>query len=186
MGRTNNNVVLELSQGYCLTNETVTARVKVRDNDRSELSNAEVSLALSIGGKTNAPVRARYDAASRSYLAELKPGGEGSFIVTALAQRGGAKVGDDRQLLVSEAQDVEMSDLRARPDFMASLARDTGGDTFSVTNSRGASPAYVFTDTPPPTVEYRRKPFWDKALWMSLILGLLGAEWMLRRARGLA
>lgn len=185
IGRTNNPVTLELAQSYCSPNESVPARLKVRDADTREIANAEVSLTLSAGGKTNAPVRAHYDSASQSYLADLRPEAAGVFTVTAAAKLNGNPVGDDRQLLVAESVDLEMADLRARPDFMASLANNSGGKTFTAGPESG-SPAYVFANAPAPTIEYRRKPFWDKAVWMALILGLLAGEWALRRSRGLA
>ncbi|HVY70928.1 MAG TPA: glutamine amidotransferase [Verrucomicrobiae bacterium] len=186
MGQTNNAVTLELARSYCSPTDAVAAQVKVRDVTQAEISNAEVLLFLSSGGKTNPPVRARYDSTSRTYVADIRPPGTGTFLVTATARRGGFKLGDDRQLLSCETTDVEMTDLRARPDFMANLAKDSGGSAFVVPDQDGASPAYVFANAPPPTIEYRRKPFWDKAGWMTLILALLGAEWAVRRAWGLA
>jgi uncharacterized membrane protein len=186
VGRTNNPVTLELAQSYCVPGDTIQATIKVRDNELNELSNAEIRLVLAAKGQTNQSVQAHYDASSQCYRAELRPSAAGSFLVTAIASKKGAKLGDDRQLLVAEAADVEMSDLRARPEFMKTLARDSGGETYSLPGHENASPAYVFAKIPPPTIEYRRKAFWDKAGWMTLILALLGTEWALRRVRGLA
>ena len=36
------------------------------------------------------------------------------------------------------------------------------------------------------TIEYRRTAMWDKAIWLSAILGLLATEWAVRRKKGLA
>ena len=59
----------------------------------------------------------------------------------AVANRNGAKLGDDKQLLVSEAIDVEMTDVRARPD-PALFARD------GFSEKSGESMAYVVADMP--------------------------------------
>jgi hypothetical protein len=79
-----------------------------------------------------------------------------------------------------------MADLRARPAFMATLAKETKGESFSLENGEASSPGYVFAKAPEPKVEFRREPLWDKAVWMSLILGVIGIEWTIRRMRGLA
>ncbi|HVK58055.1 MAG TPA: hypothetical protein VM735_04675, partial [Candidatus Kapabacteria bacterium] len=186
MGRTNNPVTLELAQSYCMPNESVTARVKVRDSELKEISNAEVSLTLPAKAGTNLTVRARYDASSRAYMAELRPGLSGNYVVAAVARQGNVDLGSDRQLLVSEGTDIEMADLRARPEFMATLAKDTKGENLTLGKAGMGSAGYVFAHAPEPKVEIRREPLWDKAVWMSLILGIISVEWMIRRMRGLA
>ncbi|HEX7862999.1 MAG TPA: glutamine amidotransferase [Verrucomicrobiae bacterium] len=186
MGRTNNPVTLELAQSYCVPNEAVTARVKVRDTEMKELSNAEVHLTLPKTSGTNSTIRARYDAAAKAYVADVRPATTGNFVISAIARQGTAELGGDRQLLVAEGTDIEMADLRARPDFMANLARDTKGESFSLATAPAGSPGYVFAKAPEPKVEFRREPLWDKAVWLSLILGCVALEWTIRRMRGLA
>src|SRR5688572_27083055 len=185
-GRTNNPVVLELAQSYCRPVESVTARVKVRDDEMKEISNAEVFLNLPNAAGTNGMVRARYDASSRTYLAEVKPATAGNLVISATAVQRGVELGADRQLLVAEGTDIEMEDLQARPEFMAKLAKDTKGENFSLASGGAISPAYVFARAPEPKVEFRREALWDKATWLGAILGILALEWSIRRMRGLA
>jgi uncharacterized membrane protein len=186
MGRTNNPVTLELAQSQSLPNEAIAAKIKVRDTDLKEVSNAQVALVLSTPGKTNVTVRAQYDASTRSYTADVRAPSAGTFTVTAIADRGGVRLGDDKQLLVSESADIEMTDVRARPEFMAKLAKDSNGESFTLTGPSTVSPAYAFAKAPAPTIEYRRTAVWDKALWLTAILGLLATEWAVRRKKGLA
>jgi hypothetical protein len=186
LARTNNPVTLELAQSYCLPHESVAAHIKVRDDELREISNAEVFLTLPGSAGSNNTVRAHYDATARAYLANLRPDHAGNFVVSAVARHAGRELGADRQLLVAEKTDIEMADLKARPDFMARLARDTRGEFFAVGKGSGNPPGYVFSQAPEPKVEFRREPLWDKALWMSVILGLVALEWTIRRMRGLA
>ncbi|HEV8544531.1 MAG TPA: glutamine amidotransferase [Verrucomicrobiae bacterium] len=186
VGRTNNPVTLELAQSQCVPGENISAVVKVRDDQLQEISDAQVSLYFGKLSATNLPIRARFDATTRSYRADIRPSGTGTFTVTAVANRNGSKLGDDKQLLVSEATDVEMADVRARPDFMSALARETHGENFSLAQKNAAPPGYIFAKAPPPIIEYRRTAFWDKSIWMTLILALLATEWAVRRIRGLA
>ncbi|MSU36902.1 MAG: hypothetical protein EXS36_17755 [Pedosphaera sp.] len=187
IGRTNSAVTLELAHGYCGPGDVVKANVHVRNNQLQELATADVTLSLGngLGRSTNALVSARYDSASRLYVAELRPPVAGSYIVTAAATQRGVKLGDDRQLLVSEVTDKEMEDLRARPDLMAAIAGTSGGRTFS-TASALPNVQELLANAPPPTVEHRRTPLWDKSWWLGTVLELLTLEWAVRRWRGLA
>jgi hypothetical protein len=88
--------------------------------------------------------------------------------------------------LVSEVIDRELADLRARPDLMASIARASGGTAFSITTNPPANLGATLAHLPPPTEELRRTSLWDKLPWLLTALGLISAEWLLRRWRGLA
>lgn len=186
VSRTNNPVTLELAKSYCFPGESVAARVQVRTADLKEVSNAEVSLLLSVGMKTNTAVAARYEASTRSYVADLQSVVAGDFRVTAVARSKGARLGEDHQLLIAEATDAEMAELRARPDAMAALARDSGGKACASGDQGPALAGSMFANVPPPRIEHRRKPVWDKWVWLALILGLLSVEWGMRRVRGMA
>ncbi|PYI86201.1 MAG: hypothetical protein DME26_09470, partial [Verrucomicrobia bacterium] len=186
IGRTNNSVSLELAQSYCLPNERVRASVKVRAKDQSEINNADVTLSLSPGGGSNAVTRARFDPVSRAYVTDLAPSAAGTFTVAAAATLNREPVGSDQQLLVAEAIDNEMADVRARPDVMANIARASGGNVFNSAHSDEGEFASVFQNAPPATVEYRRTPIWDRGWVLAGILGLLAMEWALRRVNGMA
>ena len=183
--KTNSAVTLELSQGYAAPGESVTAGVKVRNPQLQEIANAEVSLAVVSGSRTNGTVRARYDSGSRSYVASLPVSTTGNHIVLATASQGGLRLGEDRQLLVVESTDREMEDLRARPEIMAAIARASGGQSFRMGD---AAPGLsrILAPASQGVVEYRRRPLWDKPWWLATVLGLLTLEWSVRRWRGLA
>ena len=185
-GRTNQPVVLELSQGYGSPGDSVTATVRVRDTAQRELPNAEVSLFLSTGGLSNLVATARYDATARAYRATIPMPSVGTHILSAVATIRSNRLGDDRQLLVSEVIDRELADLRARPDIMASIARASGGTAFDVATTPPDNLGATLAKLPPPTEELRRTPLWDKLPWLLTALGLISTEWLLRRWRGLA
>lgn len=185
-GKTNQPVIVELDRGYCAPGDTVKASVRVRDVSLRDVSTADVSLFLVKAGKTNLAGVAKYDGASRSYQADLVTPAEGTYVVTATATLKGAPLGDDRQLLVAEVVDRELADLRARPGLMASIARLSGGNAYSLLDKASPKLDSVFQDLPPPTAEYRHKPLWDKPVFLGLILAFLCGEWAVRRWKGLA
>jgi uncharacterized membrane protein len=185
-GKTNQPVVVELDRGNAAPGDTVTASVRVRDQAQRDVAGAEVTLWLGRGTSSNAVATARYDAATRSHIARVKVPAEGQWILTGIASRNGSRLGDDRQLLVSETLDRELLDLAARPAVLERLARLSGGTAFAAQAQDGPNLKQLFAGMPPPITEYQREPLWDKAWWLGAVLGLLSVEWALRRWRGLA
>jgi uncharacterized membrane protein len=185
IGKTNNPVVLELAQSYCSLGEKVSANIQVHGNDLAPLATADVILCLSTTGQTNMYVKAGYDRVSQAYQADLGPAHDGTYTVTATANVGGKKLGDDRQLLVCESGDREMADLRARPDLMGEFARISGGSTLALSDNSSRL-STVFGTPPPAQIEYRHTPLWDKWWCLGLIVLLLTIEWSVRRLSGMA
>jgi hypothetical protein len=164
----------------------VGAVVKVHDKDLRETAAADVSLVTVQNGKTNLLGKAVYDSATRSYQAQIRLAQPAQAVVSAVATLKGAALGDDRQLLVCEALDVEAADLRARPELMRDLARISGGKAVSISEPDPSFARSVFYNAPPVTIDYRRTPIWDRAWWLCAVLGLLTTEWAVRRLKGLA
>jgi uncharacterized membrane protein len=186
IGRTNSAVTLELAQSYCRPNEAVAATVKVRDAELREIPTAEVSLLVSSGSETNLTVKATFDAQSRSYVANVVVPSSGNYRISAQAEHKKVALGDDRQLLVCEPSDREMSDMRANPDLLSTLARLSGGKALSISELDSGALGSIFYSAPPVTVEYRRNPLWDQPWWLAVALGLLSLEWTVRRFNGMA
>lgn len=185
-GRTNQPVLLELAQGYCVPGDPVKAQVRVRDEADRDVTTADVLLYLVQGGRSNVVGRASYDGAARRYIGDVIAPASGTYVVAAVASKGSVAVGGDRQLLVAETVDRELADLRARPGTMASIARTSGGSAFSLLDAAGSKMDALFQNIPPPTVSYKRTPLWDKPWWLGLVLATLCAEWAIRRWKGLA
>jgi len=186
IGRTNSPVTLELAQSYCSPNEKVATTVTVRDKEKRPVEGADVALSLVQGGVTNIAAKATFDRVSQSYVADLSPAATGNFTVLASATLKGKLLGDDHQLLVCEAADREMADLRAKPETMAELSRVSGGKSFSLDLREGNQVASVMQTSPPIASEYHRSPLWDKWWWLGTILVLLTIEWSARRLNGMA
>jgi hypothetical protein len=186
IGRTNSPVTLELAQSYSSPKEKVAASVKVRDKEGRPVEGAEVALALAAGRNTNMWVKAAFDRVTQSYLADLSPTAAGNFTVIASAKIKEKILGDDRQLLVCEAIDREMADLRARPETMANLSRVSGGNSFTLDPSDGTRLSSLLPSSEPIATGYRRSPVWDKWWWLTAILTLLAVEWGTRRLNGMA
>ncbi len=184
--RTNPPVQLELSSGHGSPGDPLDATVRVVDAQRRPVASADVVLAMVSGTQSNVVGRATYDPSMRLHRARIAMPRAGTHVVVALATASGRRLGEDRQLLVTEVVDREMSDLRARPDVMAAIARASGGRLLDVRTNPSPEVVRALAEPPPPTVELRRHSLWDRWPWLGAVLGLLAVEWSLRRWLGLA
>ncbi len=180
-------VALELAQTVARPGEAVPATVRVLGPNGVETGEAQVQVALSSPNRAiSPPFTATYDQVTRLYHTRLLPPSPGDFTATATATVRGAHVGADKQLLSCRDTDLEMEKVQARPELMARVARVSGGATLNPQARSSETFTSVFGNPPPVTVELRRHPLWDKSWWLLTITGLLTAEWVLRRLRGMA
>ena len=184
--RTNPPVVLDLSNAYITPGATASASIQVRDQTQREVTDAEVTLFAGSGTSSNAVGVARFDPTRRAYVAPVSLQRAGTFVISAVARRGEEWLGVDRQLLVAESVDPEMADLQARPTVMDAIARAGEGLAHRVEDTPASGLESLWKDLPAPTVEFHRKPLWDRPVFLAILLGLLVLEWSLRRWKGLA
>jgi uncharacterized membrane protein len=184
--QTNNPVSLELGKSRCITNESVTATIKVRDRAGNELNNADVSLQLTNDTGTIAPFKPQYDEAARAYIATIRLAQPGNYTATASAVLNGQPVGQDRQLLDCEEADLEMANVRANPELLARLSAISHGSVLASEDGDISKFTATLRKQLPTTPEYRRTPIWDNAWWLVTLSILLSSEWVIRRSRGWA
>lgn len=208
LGHTNRAVSLEIAQTVCHPGDAVAAAVRVLGSDQREVPNATVTLSLLAREAANQLVNtvferdtpsgllsaekegasqvinALYDPASRTYKAQVQPDRAGDYFVVASAR--GAASGEDRLLLSCEDTDRELEDPRANPQLMASLARASGGQAFTLRDPANPSLASLLSGAAPAALEYKRTPLWDRGWLLASLLGLLTLEWVVRRLKGLS
>jgi len=179
-------VAIDLAQTYCAPNLDLPVRVRAANRGGQETADAEVILHLWNDDTEVQTVRALYSEEQRSYQANVKLPAAGKFRLQATAHFQDGKTADDQQILVGEDMDWEMADIRARPETLAALSRWSGGRVFSLQTNDAVLMANAMGGGKPATVEYRKTPLWDKSWWLGTIVGLLAAEWIVRRLRGMA
>ena len=106
-------------------------------------------------------------------------------MVSARVRPNGSPEFEARQLLVCKERDWELADSRARPELLAQIAQNSGGQTLSLTIETGKL-SEALTRNKPQVTEYRREPLWETWVWLGLFVGLLTLEWITRRRSGLA
>jgi uncharacterized membrane protein len=184
--RNKNTVAIELPQTYCPAGTALPVRVAVWNRDGGKITDAGVALELLDARGAAQTVKAVYSDSDRRYLATIKVPAAGSYLLRATATFSDGKTGTDQQLVVGEDTDLEMADIRAKPDTLAAVSEWSGGKVLSPAQNDGASLFKAIAGDKRATVKYHRVPLWDKSWFLGIIIGLLTVEWSARRLRGLA
>jgi uncharacterized membrane protein len=176
-------VRLAMSRQEALPGQDITVTVNVSDNSGKMVRDAKVTVNLLQDDQVRQSVAATRDEAAACYRATLTPAAPGRFLVQAVAEASGAAAAESRQLLLCEDRDVEMSDVRARPELLADIARFSGGQVLSM---RARPEKGLLAGDKYAVVEREREPLGAAWAWLSAIVGLLTLEWIARRGGGLA
>jgi hypothetical protein len=179
-------VAIQLGQVYCATNVGVPVRVRAVKVGGQPTGDADVVLQLSDQSRELLTVRAPYSEEQQSYLTEVKLPAPGKYTLHAVARFKDGKTAEDRQLLINEETDWEMADVRAKPEILSALSRWSGGQVFAARGNDPRAMTRALAAAEPASVEYLKKPLWDKSWWLGTIIGLLAIEWGVRRHLGMA
>jgi len=121
------------------------------------------------------------------YKASFVPDEPGIYDIKVEAFRSGAAtkaLGTDNVHVRASAGDAEYFDAAMRGSLLRRIAEDTGGRFFTPSNAASLPEAVTYTGRGVTVVEER--DLWDMPVVLIALLGLLGAEWGVRRVRGLA
>jgi hypothetical protein len=80
---------------------------------------------------------------------------------------------------------MELSDTSARPELMAMIARNSGGQVLSL-GPHSPRLSAVLAGKQSLTKNYQYEPLWDTWPYLATIVGLLTLDWIVRRRNGLA
>ena len=165
---------VNLSRSVATPGEPVEVRIPFPPSS----PDATVTLKRGLPGEETAPVELIRDEVTRTWHAEVPIETEGEWIFAARMPRPGLDPLFARALVNVVPDTREYASTAANCDLMAELARIGGGrmleddpDAWSVEIDRRGSRI----------IEYGRRAVWDRWWVMALLLGLLTAEWSLRR-----
>ncbi len=117
------------------------------------------------------------------YEASITPGAEGEYVVEVEATREGHTLGVDTLFVHVAPSNAEYFSAGRRTQLLERLARDTGGRSYTPDNVHTLPEDIAVTGAGVTLVE--RLDLWDMPALFLLILFLMGAEWGMRRWRGL-
>jgi uncharacterized membrane protein len=163
--------------------DTAAIRIQVRNAAFDAQTDASVEVGVTDPAGTTRNVRAERDeAAEGSFVARLKVEAPGVYRLVANVRRGAESVTAQSSMLVGGA-DIEMTDPRLNVPALERIALASGGRVFTAGDIGGVVDA--LRRRVPDARLAVTKDMWDTGWSLSLVMMLLGAEWILRRRWGL-
>jgi uncharacterized membrane protein len=158
--------------------------VIVRDGAFAPVADAVVTLHVTApGGEISELPAALAQAATGRYAAQFRPAAAGVYRVSANAQRPGGGVSRSDTWMLVGGSDPEFADPRLHEDLLRRVAVASGGRLIGAgeIDTLAAELAAAAPDLAPPA----HREIWHGPWPFLLIVGLLTAEWGLRRRWGL-
>lgn len=169
--------------------EEAEVRLRVLDPEYRPAPGAEVRGFLTDPFRNRTPVRFSPDREPGLYVARVRLRAPGPYRVQAEARRGDREMGASELVLSAQTFNVEEEDAAPRPGFLRELAQRSGGLFFeaSAFDARAAAAVERLLESRARynLVEERELPIWKVEYAFAALVVLLGAEWVVRRRRGL-
>jgi hypothetical protein len=118
------------------------------------------------------------------YMARFTPSEDGVHVIEVTGDRAGESIGLASASVLVAPSEAEYFDAAMRAPLLRRLAQETNGRFFRASEAAGLPEAISYSGRGITVVE--EKELWDMPVTLILLLGLMGAEWMFRRNRGLA
>jgi uncharacterized membrane protein len=160
------------------------AEIRARDEAFEPVPDASIQVTLHApdGSTRELPV-ARDTARPGSFRAEWLADRPGVFRVSAAAHRGSTTLGTAETYVLGGGIDAEFSDPRLNRAVLERLSTTSGGRYLSLADVDRVGAAIRAGKPAPVTREYR--DLWHTGWSFLIVIGLLAAEWLLRRRLGL-
>lgn len=177
-------VSLALAVERAEAGETVDVTATVTDSAYIPLNNARVTLAVThpSGAVTEETLAWSVDA-DGEYRSRITPREEGSYTVSASAATDPGLLGTATTVLEVGPSREEYFDAGRRTPLLQRLADETGGRFYTPERVGDLPEDLRFTGAGVTLTEER--DLWDMPVVLIVLVGLLGAEWGVRRVRGL-
>ncbi len=166
--------------------EPVNLRAEVYDKKFEPVTDAQVTAIVTkpSGTTTELPLKITYSGETSSYRSELPTDELGLYRVEMTARRGGATLGTASSSMLVTDRTREFFDAAQNVEMLKRIAAETGGQYYPL--ERAAEMLDDITMLEGKNSERISKDLWDMPINFMLIIGLAGAEWFLRKRRGLS
>ena len=165
------------------TNETIS--VLVRDEEFKPIGNAEVTIRVTEpGGQERSLPAPLANPGDGRYAASVRFDQAGVYMIAADVRRGSQSLGSAARPTLVGGSDVELSEPRLNEAVLRRIAETTGGQYLPASNASMLPDLLRQSESGNPPTEMR--DLWHNAWTLAIIVGLLAAEWIVRRRVGLA
>jgi uncharacterized membrane protein len=164
--------------------DSIDIAVDVRDRAFQPVPDATVEATLALPGGETHPLTLRHEAGTGGrFVAAVRADHAGAYRVSAEARRGSTELGHADRWIYVGGGDREFADPRLNEGLLRRLARASGGRYV-----RAADAARIpewLQSVVPQHAEYEQRDLWQRPWAFAFVIGLLSAEWTLRRRWGL-
>ncbi|MGH9856181.1 MAG: hypothetical protein ACREBD_40630, partial [Blastocatellia bacterium] len=137
---------------------------------------AEIPLKINFGERQNGGVN--------DYRNEFTPDENGLYKIEMTARRGGTTLGEAQSTFLITDRTREFHDAAQNVELLKRAAAETGGKYFPLGDANDLLDEITLLEGK--NSERVSKDLWDMPINFMLLIGLAGAEWFLRKRRGLA
>jgi hypothetical protein len=178
-------IKLEVGKSDCRPGEEVPFSAAVELLDHKPLDGLKAEARLWDDQRLVQEVPLVWDPAAGAWRGVVAPDRIGQFTLRFVVTDQENRASEVAHLITADEFDRELAEVRARTGLLAGLAAQTGGQMLDLTTSpEDVSSALSGLNVV--SVKYEKEPLWDTWVWLTLIIGLLTAEWVVRRTGGLA
>jgi uncharacterized membrane protein len=162
--------------------DPVPIQLETRNKSFQPVADATVDATLTGPGSEPAPLAMRPSGAGQ-HATTFVPDTPGLYRVRAEAREGAASLGVADRWFYVGGSDPEYADPRLNEGFLRRLARQSGGQYVDAADVERLLSAV--SSSVPQTLEPERRDLWHEPWAFALVVGLLGAEWIIRRSWGM-
>jgi len=162
--------------------DTIPVRLETRDAAFVPVADATVEATLTVPGREPTPLAMRPSGMGQQ-AATIIVDTPGLYRIRAEARRGAASLGVADRWFYAGGADPEYVDPRLNESFLRRLARQSGGQYVPAADIDRVLEAV--SSSTPETLEPERRDLWHEPWAFALVIGLLVAEWILRRTWGM-
>ena len=165
--------------------EVVAVRAQVNDESFLAVNGAAVRASvLGPDGKTiDVPFEWIVDK-DGEYRGSFTANEPGLYRIRTSARVGDSVITGGEEYVVARDLQQEMFSAAQRPALLERIARETGGRYYTPQTAEGIARDMIYTSSGTTVTE--QLDLWDTPAMFIVLLGLIAAEWLLRRKRGLA
>jgi hypothetical protein len=166
--------------------EPVTLTAEVLDEEYNGLNDASVIAHLTApSGKVEDVTLAWTVEQDGEYRGRFTPSEDGVYRIAVDGRtKAGADAGRGTSSLRVAPSDAEYFDAAMRAPLLQRVAEETDGRFFRAADVSSLVDAITYSGKG--VTEVQERELWDMPIVLFLLLGLMGGEWLFRRARGLA
>jgi len=163
--------------------DSVRIRAEVNNRAFTPINDATVTARITSPGGKQEEIPLEWMADGDGYVGQTVAGENGVHTVEVVARKSGETIGVARAGFIVGDLNREYRDAYQHAEFLRHLAEETGGRYYTAKSAERLPEEITYLDNQ--SAMRVTKELWDMPINFLLLIGLISAEWLLRRRKGL-